>query len=137
MPEKRRQAVPVDEAVEAAMRAMGATDEAVEQARAERAGEQKAADEEQDAFEVYEDNWEDWMFFLRVQVQWVHAGLDGRRVCLNWPGIAAFAGMAGVRYRRLARRTEALEVIERAVLREDNRIADERTNKSTNKNGTR
>lgn len=132
MAEERRQAVPVDEAVEAAMRAMGATDEAVAQARAERAGEQKAADEAQDAFEVYEDNWEDWMFFLRVQVQWVHAGLDGRRVCLNWAGIAAFAGMAGVRHRRLERRTEALEVIERAVLREDKRIAAEaeRTKKS-------
>jgi len=114
---------------------MGATDEEVQQARAERGGEQEAADEEQDAFEVYEDNWEDWMFFLRVQTQWVRAGLDGHRACLNWAGIAAFAAMAGVRHRRLARRTEALCVIEKAVLREDNRIAAKA--QPTKKNGKR
>lgn len=100
---------------------MGATGEQVEQARSER-GDQ-APDQEPDAFEVYEDNWEDWMFFLRVQTQWQHAGTDGRRVCLNWAGIAAFACLARVRHRRLARHTEALGAIEMAVLHEDHAIA--------------
>lgn len=107
------------------MRAMGATGEQVLQARAERAEQEPSAAQEDGAFEVYEDNWEDWMFFLRVQTQWGHAGLDGRRVCLNWPGIAAFAAAVGVRHRRLARRCEALELIEKAVLSEDAAIAAE------------
>lgn len=105
------------------MRAMGATEEQVLLARAERAEQEPSATREDGAFEVYEDNWEDWMFFLRVQTQWVHAGLDGRRVCLNWAGIVAFASAAGVRSRRLARHTPALGAIELDVLREDAAIA--------------
>lgn len=121
--QKRRQSVPVDDAIEAGMRAMGATDEQVDLARAERLGAAPLAESSDDSFEVYEDNWEDWMFFLQVQTQWLYAGLDGRRVCLNWAGIAAFATMAGLGRRRQARRAEAMGLIELAVLREDLAIA--------------
>lgn len=109
------------------MRRMGASDEAIAAASAERPEEE--ADEEQGFFEVYEDNWDAWEFFLRVQHQWVHAGMDRARVQLNWAGIAAWAGMALIGRRRLARQVQALEFIERAVLQEDNRIAAQRAKK--------
>lgn len=115
----------MDANVAEGMRRMGASEEDIARAVAER----PQAEEGEDAFEVYEDNWDTWLFFLRVQHQWVYAGMAAARVGLNWQGIAAWAGLALVGRRRLAREVPALELIERAVLAEDNRIAARRAKK--------
>lgn len=71
--------------------------------------------------DVWPDNWEHWLFFLRVQTQWVLAGMAGQRVALRWEGIEPVARAMGWRRRQWRELVEALCVIEQAVLEADGR----------------
>lgn len=66
--------------------------------------------------QVWPENWEHWLFFMRVQTQWVFAGLAGVRVALRWEGIEPVATALGWRRRRWRELVEALGVIENTVL---------------------
>lgn len=96
------------------MRGFGASAEELEKAEALM---QKAQDAE--VCDVWPENWPVLMFFLKVQMQWMRAGMDGRRVCLNWPGVQVVAGALGQRGKAWREMVEALLVIERAVLEAD------------------
>lgn len=107
--------ITVDDDLAASARAFGATEEEIE---AERKKEAQAAPE-QDEFEVYEDCWESVMFFLRVQTQWVHKGMDERRAGLNNTAVESTMRMTGVKRAAQAELLEDLQVMERAVLEAD------------------
>ena len=76
----------------------------------------------EEAFEVHEDAWESWLFFLTVSRQWVYVvaggGMGGAAVrqCLNWPAIEAMARMSGTPRRQWPGLCADLLVIEEAVL---------------------
>ncbi|MBU0749153.1 MAG: DUF1799 domain-containing protein [Gammaproteobacteria bacterium] len=128
---QRPQRAVVDENVVKGMRAMKATEEQIAKALARRAPKEEA---DQD-FEVHEDAWESWCFFLKVQTQWVYLSVPGGgnlthvlpgrvvRVSMNYPGIASMASMWRIRQRKLSAYMDDLAVIEGAVLKEDNRLA--------------
>jgi hypothetical protein len=86
--------------------------------------EQVAAEAEpvEAAFEVHEDAWESWLFFLQVSRQWVYVvaggGMGGTAVrqCLNWPGIESMARMSGTPRRQWPGLYADLGLIEEAVL---------------------
>lgn len=73
-------------------------------------------------FEVHEDAWESWLFFLTVSRQWVYLVMNNGmgsvavRQCLNWPAIEAMARMSGVPRRQWPGLCADLLVIEEAVL---------------------
>ena len=69
--------------------------------------------------DVWPENWIAWQFFLRVQTQWVRAGMDGRRACLNWTSVEVVAKALGVRGKQWRELVEALTVVEAAVLEAD------------------
>ena len=71
--------------------------------------------------EVWPENWDIWRFFMRVQTQWVFAGMSGGRVALRWEGIEPVAQALGWRRRRWRELVEALGVIEFAVLAAEQR----------------
>jgi hypothetical protein len=88
------------------------------------AAQQVAAEAEpvEAAFEVHEDAWESWLFFLQVSRQWVFVvmsngmGSTAVRQCLNWPAIEALARMSGTPRRQWPGLCADLLVIEEAVL---------------------
>lgn len=94
------------------MRQWKATAESIEMA--EKLRRQQMGDVE--VFDVWEENWEAWMFFLDVSPQWIYAGMSAQRVGLNWPSIEVVARAVGWRRRRWRELVEALLVVERAVL---------------------
>ena len=73
-------------------------------------------------FEVHEDAWESWLFFLSVSRQWVYVvmgnamGSVAVRQCLNWPAIEALARMSGTPRNKWPGLCADLLVIEEAVL---------------------
>jgi hypothetical protein len=101
----------VDESTLALMRQWGAPEAEIEMARAlmDRHADDAPA-------EVWPENWDLWEFFMRVQTQWVFAGMAGVRVALRWEGIEPVAQALGWRRRRWRELVEALGVIENAVL---------------------
>ncbi|UUZ68077.1 DUF1799 domain-containing protein [Polaromonas sp. P2-4] len=77
-------------------------------------------------FEIYEDNWESWLFFVTVQTQWHYAARDmgARRVGLNYPGVESGARMAGKPRAKWPSLFADLQVMELAVLAADAEMAD-------------
>lgn len=67
-------------------------------------------------FEVWEENWSHWCFFLTVQMRWVHAGMDGAKVALDFPAVEVVAKALGFRGRAWSRLVEDLLVIELTAL---------------------
>lgn len=78
---------------------------------------------EEDAFEVHADVWENWLFFLKVQRQWVFVpvsagmGVSSRRIGLNWSGIRSVVLLSGVKRKRWEGLVDDLLVIEETVLK--------------------
>jgi len=120
------QPIQVDDSVAAGMRVFGASDEAIAKARAEI---QSGADDPgADAvFEVHEDAWESWRFFLRVQRQWLFVPVtravgmggvvvDAQRMSLNWSGVRSMVMLTGVKKKHWSGLVDDLLVIESAVL---------------------
>lgn len=104
------------------MRAWGASAEDLalaEQLRDARSG------VDREVFEVWEENWAHWLFFLDVDTQWVFAGMAAVRVGLNWPAIEVVARAMGVRGKVWRERVEALLVVEKAVLKAEHEQAQE------------
>lgn len=71
---------------------------------------------EAEVFEVWEENWATWLFFLDVSNQWFFVGMAAQRMGLNWPAIEVVARALGWRRRRWRELMEALLVVEKAVL---------------------
>ncbi|MBL8387012.1 MAG: DUF1799 domain-containing protein [Hydrogenophaga sp.] len=102
----------VDEEVIELMRRAGASAEDLELAR-----QVQAVQEEADPpAEVWEDNWDSWLFFMRVAAQWVRTGWTGVRVALDWPGIEVVAKALGYRGKRWRGLVEDLLVIQAEAL---------------------
>lgn len=116
----QRKAAAVDEGVIKGLRRMGVCAQDVEAAQAQLEAD-KARQAEQDDFEVHEDNWEAWMFFLSVQTQWVFAssGLASQRVAMNYPGVESAARLQRIPMRRWPELFDAVHAVEMAVLAVD------------------
>lgn len=80
-----------------------------------------------DDFEVWEENWDHWLFFLQVSTQWLYAGFEGARGSLNLAGVEVVARAVGVRGKAWAEQLKALLVIEREVLEVDARRREEKS----------
>lgn len=112
------QCLQVDEGVADGMRRMGFDEEAIAGARAQRV----AADAETPDFEVHEDCWENWRFFMRVQRQWVWVpvsagmGVTSVRQGLDWSGIRALVLLSRIKPARWEQLVDDLLTIEYAVL---------------------
>lgn len=50
-------------------------------------------------FEVYPENWDTVMLFLRLQTQWILGGMDGRPVGLNYVAVESVMRMCRVKNR--------------------------------------
>lgn len=112
----------VDDGVADGLRKLGVSAEDIA------AAQEAAVEPEPDDFEVHEDAWDAWLFFLTVQRQWVFipmtrsVGLggvvvDAVRHGLNWPGIEAMARMSGTRRALWPDLFADLMVIECAVMK--------------------
>ena len=77
-------------------------------------------------FEIHEDNWDSWLFFLTVQTQWIYAvsGLGTQRAGLSYPGVESGARMAGLPRRQWPALFADLRVMEVAVLAVDAELAE-------------
>ncbi|MGE0350945.1 DUF1799 domain-containing protein [Hydrogenophaga sp.] len=113
----------MDDKVLEMMRRWNATEESLALAEQLRKQQQGNPDD----FEVWEDNWAHWCFFLRISSQWLYAGFEGARGCLNLAGVEVVARAAGVRGKAWAEQLAALLVIEREVLEVDARRREQRT----------
>ncbi|MBV7454304.1 DUF1799 domain-containing protein [Acidovorax sp. sif1233] len=114
----------MDPALEAGMRAFGATDADVEKVRQERGSAEKSVQGVE--FEVWEENWELWLFFLAAQTQWnyVSGGLGPAvRVGMNFTGVESVARIRGISGQQLQAWAEDLQSIELAVLQADREVA--------------
>ena len=81
--------------------------------------EEEDKEEPDEAFEVYEDNWQSLLFFLRVQTQWVYRGLEGRRAGLNNAAVESTMRMARVKRVDQDALLADLQVMEREILKSD------------------
>lgn len=114
------------------MRAFGATDADVACARQERGTSEEGVGSSE--FEVWPENWDVWVFFLRCQTQWHYAvgGLGPSvRVGLNYVGVQAIASMRAISAQQLSRWADDLHLIELAVLAADNDKVRKRTRRGT------
>jgi hypothetical protein len=75
-----------------------------------RAQQQRAAEEA--GFEIIEELWPPVEFYLRCRTQWVHAGMEGIKVGLNYGGVRLVMESYGYD----ARAFEGLQIIEMAAL---------------------
>lgn len=83
-----------------------------------------SGEDEQDAvFELWQENWDSWLFFLAVSTQWtVVAGMGGIvYVNLNHCAIESNMNMRGIGRNMRAKLCDDLLVIERAALQELNK----------------
>lgn len=106
------------------MRAFGATDADVDQVRKERGSSERATVDAE--FEVWPENWDVWLLFMRAQTQWnyVSGGLGPAvRVGMNYSGVEAVARIRGVTTEQLQAWADDLHTIEIAVLAADRDIA--------------
>ena len=81
-------------------------------------------------FEIYEDNWDSWQFFLVVQTQWVFRGMSGQRSGLNYAGVESGMRLSGLPRVRWPAVLTDLRTLEYGVLEADAELAEkqERTN---------
>jgi hypothetical protein len=113
-------ALQVDDGVADGMRRFGASEEEIAKQQQERGGGEPVADE---AYEVHADVWENWLFFLKVQRQWVFVpvsagmGVSSQRMSLNWSGIRSLVLLSGVKRSRWECLVDDLLVIEDTVLK--------------------
>lgn len=120
----------MDANVVAGLRRMGvsAADIEAEQQRQDAAALEaaKAAGYEKE-FEIYDDNWDAWWFFLQVQTQWIYRfdGMHSLRAGLNNPGVESTLRMAGKPRHTWQALLADMQVIELAVLQADREIAQE------------
>lgn len=113
----------VDEGVAEQMRLFGFSQESVkaEQAKAQ------AVQVEQD-FEVWDENWDSWMAFMRSQTQWLYrpARLGGSiRIGLNHTGVESGLRMAGLPRLKWPGIFDDLVQIELAVLQAEAEMREE------------
>ncbi len=115
----RRRAV-VDEGVIEGARRLGASEQELADLQAQ-ADAERAQAQALDVFEVHADNWDDWLFFLSVQTQWVYAstGMGSQRTGLHYPGVESAARLQGLPRRLWPQRFEAVHAVELAVLAAD------------------
>lgn len=102
----------MDESVLALMERYEASEEDMELAREvmrRQQGKQKEV-------EVWPENWSNWLFFMKVQMHWVHAGMDGVRVALDFPAIEVVAKALGYRGKGWSQLVEDLLVIQETAL---------------------
>lgn len=114
-------ALAVDDGVAQGLRAFGVREEDIAQAKQLSAN----AAIEEPVFEVHEDVWESWLFFLTVQRQWLFVSVGGGfgiralRHCMNWTGVESMARMSGTRRALWPQLFADLRVIEEAVMKAD------------------
>jgi hypothetical protein len=114
------QPVRVDDGVAKGLRRLGVNEADIERAQASEV--QAAKDED---FEVHEDCWENWQFFMRVKREWVYVsvttglGAMAVRTGLNWPGIESVVRLSGIKRAQWAQLVDDLMVIQEAVLKAD------------------
>jgi hypothetical protein len=109
----------IDAGVADGLRAMGVSEADIEAAQAAH------GDPPDEDYVLFVDCWEAWQFFEAVQTQWVYAGMNGRRVRLDYAGVESGARLAGVPRSRWPELQADLRVIELAVLRADKELAEQ------------
>lgn len=122
----------MDDHVVAGMRHVGIREEDIQAALATQASELERAGQPLEGgedYEVHEDAWEGWLFFLRVQSQWLYktAGwismgamqFETRRSGLNRAGVESTARLGGYPRSTWPQLLADIEVIERAILDAD------------------
>lgn len=117
----------VDEHALEAMEAFGVPPELIakERAKALPSTPAKPADPE---CEVWEENWPSWLFFLKVQTQWIWtSGMAVVRMGLNYPAVESTLRMAGIPRRQWPALLDDLQVIEVAVLDGETKARAEQT----------
>lgn len=118
------QPIQVDDSVAAGMRRLGFSEADIEAQQGAQAGTDAPA---RSVFEVHEDAWESWLFFLKVQRQWLFVpvtravgmggvAVDAQRMSLNWSGVRSMVMLTGVKKKRWSGLIDDLLVIESAVL---------------------
>lgn len=76
-------------------------------------------------FEIYDDNWDSWLFYLAVQTQWVYvSGMCVQRIGLNYMGVESAARMSAKPRSTWPALLADLQVIELAVLEADAEMAE-------------
>lgn len=116
------QCLQVDDGVAAGLRRMGVSEDDIARAQAQ-LGSGDGGDAPEADFEVHEDCWESWLFFLRVQRQWVFVpmsagmGVTSVRQGLNWPGIRAMVLLSRIKPARWEQLVDDLLTIEYAVMK--------------------
>lgn len=117
-------ALVVDEGVAEGLRFFGAREEDIAAQQAGNAGEGDGPDpDEEDVYEVHADVWDNWLFFLKVQRQWVFVpvsagmGVGAQRMSLNWGGVRSVMLLCGVKRSAWAGLVDDLLVIEETVLK--------------------
>lgn len=115
----------IDADIVAQMRIWGAPTEAIAKAEA-LIQEHAKADEVDDDFELWPENWPTWMAFSAVCLQWRYRGLEGVRAGLDLPGVEVVLGWPRKRSRRQQEIFHHLQLMERAVLDADRELAEEK-----------
>lgn len=80
---------------------------------------QRNDDEDSDVFEVWEENWESFNWFLNMNRRWVFNPMDGKRIRLDDQAVVAQLKLSGLKKSKqrtimddlLAMETAALEVL--------------------------
>ena len=119
-------ALEVDEGVADGLRFFGAREEDIAAQQAGKTGEGDGPDpDEEDVYEVHADVWDNWLFFLKVQRQWVFVpvsagmGVSAQRMSLNWGGVRSVMLLCGVKRSAWSGLVDDLLVIEETVLKEE------------------
>ncbi len=94
------------------MRKAGASDEDLELARQVQEVQQEQAEPE----DVWEENWDTWVFFMKTSAHWVRSGWTGVRVALDWPAIEVVGKGLGYRGKRWQGLVEGLLEIQAEAL---------------------
>lgn len=94
------------------MKMAGASEEDLELARQV----QEVQEDQAAPAEVWEDNWDTWVFFMKTSANWVRAGWTGVRVALDWPAIAVIGQGLGYRGKRWQDLVEGLLEIQAEAL---------------------
>lgn len=111
----------VDDSAAEGLRRFGVSEEDIAAEMAKRNG--TDVEPEEDAFEVHADAWDSWLFFLKVQRQWVFVpvsagmGVSSQRMSLDWNGVRALVLLSGIKRKRWACLVDDLLVIEETVLK--------------------
>lgn len=121
------EALQVDDAVVQAMRAWNAPPEEIAKVQAVAAAARDQADAR--PFALWRENALSFHHFHEVRTQWVYAGMEGRRMGLNYAGVHAHLETHAPRRKRRSLMAD-VQLMEKAVLQADAELRQKKENTS-------